>query len=140
MNDTLDLLEQRLVDGYRQLASQYEKALSIVQAPASPTSCPPGEIHWMPTLQEALQTVAGLDARLADDKSAWAQSGRSPGTELRTILDRVAAQIRTLAEHIDRQVAQLVARKERLVPKMDEFIRQRWMLNAYEKVGQAQKT
>src|SRR5207247_1561582 len=113
---TLDLLEQRLVAGYQQQASQYEHALRTVEDRASAATGAAVEEDWAMALQAVLQTVADLDACLADDKAAWRQSARVPGTDLSFVLDRVAKLIRILGERIDGQVADLVARKKRLLP------------------------
>jgi hypothetical protein len=140
MPDTFARLEQRLIAGYGQQASQYELALRILEERASAATGTSDDHGWASALQGVLQSVTELDADLADDKVAWRQSGRVAGADLRLVLDRVATQIRVLGERIDGQVADLVARKQRLLPEIDEFIRQRWMLNAYGRVGQAATT
>jgi hypothetical protein len=131
MNEPVDLLEQRLLAGYRGQASQYERALHLIATHKA-------EKEWAPELLNILQVLAALDAGMANDKAAWRVSGRVPGAELRTLLDHLAGQIRALAGHVDGQVADLLARKERLVPEMDGFIRQRSMLQAYGQYRQTQ--
>lgn len=134
MRDTLVSLEQRLIAGYRQQASHYEQALQMLEQRDTAAL---GEERWVTGLQVILQTVAELNARMADDKAGWGQAQRSPEAELRVVLDDVAARIRLLGERIDAAVADLVARKRRLLPEIDDFIRQRWMLAAYGRQDQA---
>ena len=138
MTDILDSLEQRLIAGYGQQANQYEQALLCLAGRASDAKGA-AETGCVADLLKVLEMVAKLDADLAADKAAWRQSGRTPGDELRMMLERVATQIRVLAEHVDALVADAVAQKQRLVPEVDDFIRQRWMLNAYERHGQPAK-
>jgi hypothetical protein len=138
MIDPLDGLEQRLIVGYNQQASYYEHAL-LCLAGRAPDAKGAAETGRVADLLKALEVIAKLDADLVADKIAWRQSGRTPGDELRMVLERVATQIRVLAEHVDALVADAVAQKQRLVPEVDDFIRQRWMLNAYERHGQPAK-
>lgn len=122
-----DALEKRLLAGYRQQLQAYEQALNVVCTRAD-------NLDWLAQLQQSMQQVAALDQQLATDKADWRLSGRAPGSELRTLLDQLATKIATLKDTIDSEVAELHARRSRLLPEIDDFIRQRWMLNAY---GQA---
>jgi hypothetical protein len=124
MSDSLEQLEQRVLAGYRRQASHYERALRLLEQRDAVT-------NWAQDLHAILEEVAGLEPEYADAKAAWQQSGKTPGVELRAVLDRLAEQIRVLRAMIDSQVAELLARKQRLVPEIDDFIRRRWMLNAY---------
>ena len=130
MSESIDDLDQRLIAGYRQQAIQYEYALRLI---ADTTRV--GD--WAHRLNEALGLIAELDAALADDKAAWRRAARTPGPALRAVLDSVGERIQSLAKHIDERVASLMDEKKRLVPQIDEFVRQRAMLNAYEQCSQA---
>jgi hypothetical protein len=131
MNGSVDDLEQRLLAGYRQQLQNYENAW-LVLVGRVPTD---GQTHapsdWLPRLQDPLQRVADLDRAMAHDKAVWQQNAGKPGRELSAVLDQLAEKIRVLKEAIDAEVADLLVRKQRLLPVMDDFIRQRWMLNAY---------
>ena len=131
MDDSLDVVERRLIAGYQRQATEYERALRVLEAGADAGR----ENNWAQHLNDVLLIVAELDGELTDAKAAWRDSGRTPGTELRALLDRLASQIRVVGAHIDAQVVQLVARKQRLLPEIDDFIRQRWMLHAYRQTG-----
>lgn len=128
--EMINALEQRLVAGYRQQADAYERALRILNERMLSADASV-QLDWAPELRDTLQTVADLDAKLADDKRAWQHSARIQGPELRSLLERLATQIRELSTKIDGEIAALVARKERLAPEIDVFLRQRSMLNAY---------
>ena len=128
--DTINDVEHRLVAGYRRQADTYERALRILDERATPADALVA-VDWAPELRDTLQVVADLDAELADDKQTWRHTARVPGPELRTLLKRLANQIRELTTKIDGEIAALVARKERLAPEIDVFLRQRSMLNAY---------
>src|SRR5262249_10223799 len=122
MSASLEQLEQRVLAGYQRQASHYERALRLLEQ---------RDANWAQDLHAILEEVARLEPVYADAKAAWQQSGQTPGVELRAVLDRLAEQIRVLRAMIDSQVAELLARKQRLVPEIDDFIRRRWMLNAY---------
>ncbi|HZZ78305.1 MAG TPA: hypothetical protein VFE62_07290 [Gemmataceae bacterium] len=124
MSDTTEILEQRLLAGYRRQSSLYERALRVIEERSS-------EPNWAQNLHAVLEEVTALEAEHADTKVGWQQTGRSPGPELRVVLERLGAQIQSLRAAIDNQVAEITARKERLMPEVDDFIRRRWMLNAY---------
>jgi hypothetical protein len=124
MADTTEQLEQRLIAGYRRQSSIYERALRVLEQQSA-------EPSWAQDLNAVLEEVTLLEAEYADAKAAWQQTGRSPGQEMRNVLEQLGQQIQSLRTSIDNQVTELMARKQRLVPEMDEFIRRRWMLNAY---------
>ena len=128
MNSVLAMLERRLILGYQDQLRHYERALTIVSthgADAAPES-------WIQELADALRDVAHCDADLSKEKDAWEQSGRAPGSELRLVLERLAGVIHTLAGHLDGQIAETLARRNRLLPEIDAFSRQRQMIEAYE--------
>jgi hypothetical protein len=124
MPDTIEQLEQRLIAGYQRQASVYERALRVIEQQSSAP-------NWAQDLHAVLEEVTLLEAEYADAKAAWQQADKSPGPALRIVLDRLGVQIQSLRASIDNQVAELMARKQRFAPEMDEFIRRRWMLNAY---------
>jgi hypothetical protein len=126
MISQLDVLERRLIAGYEQQLQAYAHALQIFAAKS-----PGVETDWLTRLQEPLERIAALDRVMAADKAAWRISGRSNGVELRSVIDQLADKIRMLKDCIDCEVADLTARRNRLLPEVDDFIRQRWMLNAY---------
>lgn len=117
-------LEQRLLTNYRQQAAHYERALRLLDSEADRDA----------RIQDVviiLQQIAEMDAALAEDKTAWRQTNRQAGTELRTLLDTLAVQIRTLSECVEQHMVQVAARKAQLAPALDEVMRQRTMLKAY---------
>jgi hypothetical protein len=126
MISQLDALEQRLIAGYEQQLQAYEHALEIFAARSQDL-----ERDWLTRLQEPLDCIAALDRVMTADKAAWRASGRSNGIEMRAVIDRLAKKIQALKVCVDGEVAELTARRDRLLPEMDDFIRQRWMLNAY---------
>ncbi len=127
MPDPLEHVEQRLIAGYQKQGSLYESALRLLQERAGPASDADRAHH----LNEVLHRVASIETEFADARAIWRQSGKTPGTELRAVLERVAEQLRILGGLIESQVAELLVRKQRLAPAIDDFIRQRSMLNAY---------
>ena len=127
MMDSLALLEQRLAKAYADQAAHYDIALGILERTDIDHD---GSVL---DLQAALKEVARIDASITDDKAVWLQSGNSPGPALRGILERLAQQIRILAQHVDRRVVALTAKRQRIVPELDGFLRQRRMLQAYDK-------
>ena len=92
----------------------------------------PSSVH---ELDSVLAHVAALEADMADDKEAWRRSGQQPGPELHALLERLAERLGTLAARVNRYVADLEARKTRLMPEIDELIQSRRMLQAYGKYG-----
>jgi hypothetical protein len=129
MTAALVALENRLLGAFQEQLRHYDRALSIVEQSARASN------DWVHALNAALQDIISLDAGMAHDKLAWRQSGRSPGKELAAVLDLLAQRIRLLSESIDRQVAELQARKQQLLPEIDGFIKERRMLQAYGKRG-----
>ena len=119
-------IEQRLIAGYEAQARAYEEALGIL------AKVDDADDRWVQALHDALCRVAAGDLAMAGDKAAWRQSGRSPADRFREVLDRVAQQVRLLAQKIDLHVAELLARRQQLFPEIDAFARQRQMLQAYE--------
>jgi predicted trehalose synthase len=131
MSEPAEMLEQRLVQGYRAQLRLYDQALAVVDQETTPGQSG----HWAGALNDILKRIASLDAALADDKSAWRQGGRPPGAELDTVLERIAGRLAMLAQIVQGQVAEFEARKARLLPEMDAFIQQRRMLDAYGTYG-----
>src|ERR1043166_3050489 len=129
-DDVAHALESRLIAGYHRQVDAYERALQILERRDTVL-----QAEWAPELRDTLQTVAELDAALAADKGVWRATARTPGPELRIVVERLALQIQELAAKIDDEIAALVARKERLAPEIDTFIRQRSMLSAYAQQG-----
>jgi selenocysteine lyase/cysteine desulfurase len=119
-----EALEQRLIAAYQQQMEAYKRAHAIMDARAA-------HADWLAQLQEPLSVVAALELQMADDKRAWREGSHAPGAELRVLLDQLGEKIRTLKEAIDSEMAELLAQRSRLLPVIDDFIRQRWMLNAY---------
>lgn len=140
MSKSADSLQERLIEGYRRQLEHYQRALRILEtfAPAGDTEI--SDHPWAHELHDLLTSAAAVNAGMATDRAAWQQAGAAPSAELSEVLDRLAEQIRTLSCQIDKHVARLLERRQRLVPVMDEFIRQRWMLNAYGKHGQSAPT
>jgi hypothetical protein len=129
---TLDSLENRLVEAYRAQAGHYDEALRIIQEDGQALE----QEVWTHDLQTALQHVAAVEFHLRADKHDWQQSGRKPGAELHDLLEAIKIKIQALTAAIDRRSAELIAQKQRLLPAMDQFIRQRQMLNRYEQFAQ----
>jgi hypothetical protein len=134
MTATLAALELRLLRGYQEQVLLYDRAASVLgRHECNADSKEDG--NWAHELHAILRDVTGLDASMADDKTAWRQVERPPGPELRAVLERVAASIGTLASGIQRHVADLEARRTQLLPEIDDFIQKRRMLQAYGKYG-----
>jgi len=129
----IDSLEQRLTDAYRMQANLYEDAICIVNSDAQSIDMD----DWVNDLRSTLHEVAVIEARIAHDKVSWEESGRTPGNDLQGILKRIAVQIRSLTTLIDRRSEELMAKKQRLLPVLDEFIRQRHMLQSYGQFGRS---
>jgi hypothetical protein len=127
----LDSIERRLTDAYLLQAKYYEDALRILNEDAQGFELD----AWANNLQSTLSKVAVIDERITPEKLAWEKSARSPDLELRTILEMLAARIRALTAAIDRRSQELLARKQCLLPVLDEFIRHRHMLHSYEQFG-----
>jgi len=130
MNTALDLLERRLVAGYAEQSRCYERALRILDG-NSPANVAEHSDAWIQELAEVLQDVARSEGQLSQDKAIWESSGGSPGEEFLAILDRVGRQIHSLGALIDGQIAELLARRQRLLPEVDVISKQRRMLDAY---------
>jgi hypothetical protein len=130
VTDNFAALQQRLILGYQAQLQHYDRAIRIV---AQPTPGADQGATCLHDLNAVLREISALDAALAEDKAVWRSSGYRPGPPLRDILDRVTARIRELSAIIDRRVAVLEARKQALLPEVDECIQQRRMLHAYGK-------
>ncbi len=117
-----DELEPRLIQGYQTQATLYDRALHVADSAAN-----------FAELNAILREISAVEAVLAEDKAAWRSSGRQPGPLLREALDSVTERIRALAALVDQLVADLEARKQALLPGVDECIQQRRMLHAYAK-------
>jgi hypothetical protein len=129
----IDLLEQRLAEAYRRQAKHYDEALCIVNENVQPFELS----TWANDLQSALQQIANIEQDMAGDKLVWKSSNRTPSVELRKVLANVATQIQNLANAIDRRSQEVSARKQRLLPALDEFIRHRHMLQSYGRHAKA---
>jgi hypothetical protein len=134
MTNDLQALEQRLLRAFREQLRHYDRALAIVE-PQGHGAADPG---WVLNLNAVLREVEMADTAMTADKTAWRRAGQIPGTELKTLVDCLADRLRTLAEFIQRHVADIQARKEQLLPEVDGFIQQRRMLEAYGKYGDRQ--
>jgi hypothetical protein len=132
-----DALEQRILQGYLAQLPHYDRAAAILGRQGHGEGDPVNHA-WAHDLATVLNDVTALDAAMRDDKEAWRRSGEQPGPELAAVLDRLAARIGELAVRIDRHVADLEARKLRLLPEIDTFIQKRRMLQAYGKYGDRQ--
>jgi hypothetical protein len=134
MTDELAALQQRLLQGYQEQVRHYDRAINILaQHPRWETLLANND--WVHDLDAVLKQVTGLDAAMRDDKAAWLRSEQSPGAELSALLGRLAESIRTLADGVNALVGDVKARKEELLPEIDEFIQKRRMLQAYGKYG-----
>jgi hypothetical protein len=133
MSDNFTDLEQRLIRGYREQLQHYNRAIAIVEQAARKAATDGARLPWLHDLNAVLSEISALDAALTEERSVWRFGGRSPGDELRGLLDGVAERIRTLATHVDLQMQELQTRRQNLMPEMDEFIQQRRMLHAYGK-------
>ena len=126
-----DSLEQRLADAYRLQTKHYNEALHVVNEDGQALE----KDIWVQDLQSTLQKIAAIDERMAPDKLSWQQEARKPGSELRGILATLSTSIQMLSAAIDRRSEELARRKLRLLPVLDEFIRQRQMLSSYQQFG-----
>jgi outer membrane murein-binding lipoprotein Lpp len=131
MNPIADPLEARLVAGYERQMLLYVQALALLEKQATGPAFDLENIAWTSQLNGLLADVAKIDAEQRPDKLAWESAGRSPGSEMRVALDSIATAIRALANRVDPLIADLRARRDRLVPEMDTFARQRQMIDAY---------
>ena len=131
MNDTLQLLEQRLAKAYADQASHYGNALRTLERQQVIAKQTVMEENWVFELQRSLDEVSAIDVAMKEDKQAWQQSGRSPSILLSSILDKLAQQIRTLGDLIDERIAVLNKKRLQMMPEVDGIIQQRRILNAY---------
>jgi hypothetical protein len=124
-----DALEQRLTHAYEQQLRYYDRALALLDRQArSPEA---DSCQWANELNGILKMVNDLDAGLEPEKAAWRQSGRHPGPRLRNLLELVGDRVKTLIGGVDCRVADLEARKARLLPDIDALIQKRRVLEAY---------
>lgn len=124
-------LEKRLITGYRRQAERYALAQRIVEEQVDDVFDPVASESWVNRLGSVLREVAALDADLAGDKDAWRKAGFVAGPELNALLELIAATIQHISQGIDRHLTTLMARRDRLLPEIDGFIRQRKMMQAY---------
>jgi hypothetical protein len=137
MTAVIHELEPPLIGNYQKQLPLYQRALAIAERQETGALAVAGN-DWVRGLNCALEEIASLDAALAADKNAWRLSGQQPGPELSALLMRVAEYIKALSGAIDRHVAQIQERKEKLMPALDKFIQQRRMLEAYGSYGERQ--
>src|SRR5271165_1199577 len=104
MSAAADRLEQRLIAGYRRQLDYYDVAVAAFKNEDSGQS-------RLTDLNSALAEATRLDAAMREDKLAWRQSEKMPGTELAELLDRTAKRIVELADGVNRRIADLEARK-----------------------------
>ena len=150
-------LEERLLHGYREQLSRYDRAAEILEegekgrmgegekgrqgekenegevSPLLPFSPSPLLLNWAHALHATLQEAAAVDAAMAQDIAAWRALGQTPTGPLKEILERLAQRIRSLSASIDRQVRETQASQMGMVAEIDEFIQKRRMLQAYVK-------
>lgn len=126
-----DSLQERLAAAYRLQAKHYDEALHIATQDGQAFD----QDAWVHDLQTTLQAIAAVDEQMAPDKLAWRVSGQKPDADLRDVLDALSGAIQRLADAIDRRSEELTRRKQRLLPVLDEFIRQRQMLSSYAQFG-----
>jgi hypothetical protein len=122
-------LEQRLLRGYQEQLRQYDRVTVLAG------QGPPADDSWAHELNLVLNDVAALDVAMAPDKEAWRRLQRRPGSELSALLERLAEKLGTMAAGVNRHVADIEARKDRLLPQIDELIQKRRMLRAYGQYG-----
>jgi hypothetical protein len=129
---TLAALEQRLHNAHVEQLRHYERALDIV---ANPLRLAGTTVinDWVHDLNAELNEIAAINTRIAGDKRAWAESGQRPGRALQSLLDVLAERIRELGQRVDGHIADLQAHRHNMLPEIDDFIRQRRMLQAYGK-------
>jgi hypothetical protein len=127
-------LEQRLLHGYQEQLSRYDRAAELLDRAGSGSDSTGGE-RWAHALHGLLQEAASIGAAMEEDVASWRQAGQTPGPELRAILERLGVRIQGLSKSIDQRVEELRARQQKLLPEIDGFIHKRRMLQAYVRNG-----
>lgn len=130
MSESANSLEQRLCDAYRRQIECYERALCMIGQAADDI-----ESDWTTELQTILDEVTTIERSSATDKQTWTQAGKAPGPELRSALDTLAERIQAVAGLVDRRLAALSERRQRLLPELEGIMRQRRMMQAYHQFG-----
>ena len=121
-------LETRLQVGFEKQFALYGEALDLLGRSSNDAF---DNSHWAYKLSDLLAQVAMIEATLAEDKSVWREADRQGGPRLRQTHEDLSRRIRTLAERVDEAMNELMARRDRLLPELDVFIRQRQMMRAY---------
>ena len=121
-------LESRLQAGFEKQSALYGEALDLLDRSSNDAF---DNSHWAYKLSDLLAQVAMVEATLSDDKRVWQEADRQGGPWLRQTHEDLSRRIRTLAERVDGAMAELTIRRNRLLPELDGFIRQRQMMRAY---------
>jgi hypothetical protein len=124
-------LEAMLCSAYGEEVALYTQALALAEqiAPA---------LHRGEKADVLLQPLVGLlaevgrvETRITDAKARWHQSGMNPGDELRAVLSRLEALLRTVHGHVGEAAQEAQRQQARLTPALDGLIRGRLMRRAY---------
>jgi uncharacterized membrane protein YccC len=126
-----DPLEQRLIAAYELQRLAYARALELVAHQGQELRHDFDNLGWTEQLTGLLADVADIDRSIAADKRLWQTAGRSPGPQMKKLLDDLGTSIRELSARIDPLIADLRERRQRLLPEIDLVGRQQQMLSAY---------
>jgi len=126
-----DPLEQRLIAAYELQRLAYARALELVVRSGQESPPDFDNFGWTEQLTGLLGDVAQIDRSIAADKKLWQTAKRSPGPQMKAILEELGIGIRELSARIDPLIADLHERRRRMLPEIDLVSRQQQMLSAY---------
>jgi hypothetical protein len=121
-----------LLSAFLQEADCYGRALQVAAELGAACQRSEGIDERLRQVFALLEEVAAVEARIAPVKQAWEQAGRPAGTELRAVMDRVAALILQLKNHIQTIEEAVRARRDAVAAELDVCNRGRQMQRAYQ--------
>lgn len=123
--------QELLLNAYSEEAERYQRALQIAQAlPGSFQGGNTGETE-LQQISTLLDEVRLIEARIAETKRAWEDSGQKPDPKLKGVLQRVADLIEGLSGHIQQAEREATAQRNQLAPELDLAVRGHQMQRAY---------
>lgn len=123
--------EASLFQAYQAEAEHYARALRLAQTLRFRLQQGASVQEEMTLILACLDDVRTIEARIAETRTQWQQSGRKPGPELSAALNRVAELLASLAPLIGAAEKQALTRLGELRPQLDASSRARQMQHAY---------
>ena len=124
-------IEQELHSALLNEAECYERAVAVVERLDAQLAAGGDGEALVRELHGWLEKTAAIQSTTAPARQAWQAAGERSGPELRSILDRVAGLLQRLMAMVQAVERTAQARRDQLLPELDNVVRGQRMQRAY---------